>query len=69
MIAITTAEFRHADANFDGFCLTCEEFTRSQCEPDAERYPCPECDGLTVYGAIQALLIGAIEIKGAESDA
>lgn len=54
----------YSDAMDDylGWCTTCEEFTRGQTEPDAEDYDCPKCEGNTVMGAAQALLLGEIDL-------
>ena len=64
MKEITEAELRQADNDSQGWCTSCEEFTRDCTEPDAEDYDCPKCEQNTVVGAQQALLMGAIDIKG-----
>lgn len=55
--------FQTACDNYRGFCTKCQKFTRSETEPDAERYPCPKCKGQTVIGAEQALLCGELDIR------
>jgi predicted RNA-binding Zn-ribbon protein involved in translation (DUF1610 family) len=37
-----------------GFCFTCGEET-DNCEPDAEKYECPNCDENNVYGILHAI--------------
>lgn len=60
---ISANSFRDHVTNKDGYCTTCEEFTREgDTEGDAEDYPCPTCGGDTCLGAELALLIGEIEI-------
>ena len=61
---ITQAEYEDATGNYLGWCTVCEEFTREHTEPDAEGYDCPKCEGLTVVGAEDALLTGAITFDG-----
>lgn len=56
------ADYQYATDNYEGWCLNCQSFTRDACEPDARKYPCPECDLRTVYGAEEALMMGAIEL-------
>ena len=38
------------------FCLACGE-DASECEPDAERYPCEACGVRAVYGAEQVMIM------------
>jgi hypothetical protein len=55
-------EYIEHSESYDGFCTRCKEFTaEGGVEPDAVGYECPECGGLTVIGAEQALLMGLIE--------
>ena len=37
-------------------------FTTSECEPDAEDYTCDSCEGNTVVGAENALIMGLIDL-------
>lgn len=53
---ITEAEYQDARDNYEGFCTVCNAFTRLETEPDADEYDCPECEGLTVVGAENALV-------------
>ena len=67
MKKITMAEFRKADNDSQGWCTSCEDFTRDCTEPDAEEYDCPICDENTVAGAQQAIVLGFLDIKGSPS--
>jgi hypothetical protein len=58
MKRIEKSEFEEARDLFMGWCTTCEAFTREQTEPDAEGYDCPVCEGNTVIGAEDALMMG-----------
>lgn len=61
MPVVTASAFREACANSDGWCSCCEEFTRDGgVEPDATGYCCPKCEGCTVMGAEQAVVVGAV---------
>ena len=44
-----------------GLCLNCGG-ERECCEPDARKYPCPDCQELTVYGAEELLVRGRITL-------
>lgn len=57
----TIEEYEDAQLKKMGWCVVCQGFTRSQTEPNAERYDCPKCNRPhTVFGAEQALLLGLI---------
>ena len=56
MPEITVTEYRDAARNDEGWCIECKEFTREMCEPDAENYDCPVCEGRTVMGAELAMV-------------
>jgi hypothetical protein len=60
---ISTDRYIEATEGYEGWCTTCEEFTRESTEPDAEEYDCPACGEDTVMGAEQALLVGAFDIS------
>jgi Zn finger protein HypA/HybF involved in hydrogenase expression len=62
MKKITQKRFETAMEKYEGWCTTCCRFTRNQTEPDAEEYDCWKCNGKTVMGAEQALLLGEIEL-------
>ena len=62
MPKFTLEEIRQADNDHEGFCTDCELFTRDGCEPDAEFYDCPECGQDLVFGAMQAVICGHIDI-------
>ena len=59
---ITESEYHQANNDMQGFCTNCKEFTRGMCEPDAEKYECPECEKNTVYGTEDSLILGFITI-------
>ena len=63
MKTITTAEYHEYEESFIGYCTNCDDFTGESCEPDAERYLCPECEERKVYGMMNAVLMGLIDIK------
>lgn len=59
MSTYTIEEYQQHVDNYDGFCRVCCGFTRDgSTEPDAENYECPVCDGMTVCGAENALILG-----------
>ena len=60
---IQECDYLEACEAYQGFCTTCESFTRECTEPDAEGYDCPECCEHTVMGAEQALLLDLLEIE------
>ncbi len=41
----------------DGFCLACGEIAGGV-EPDAQKYKCPNCGELKVYGGEQLVAMG-----------
>lgn len=50
--------------SYAGYCTACDDITSdSGVEPDAEGYKCPVCDGMTVMGVEQALLVGKLTIE------
>lgn len=44
-----------------GLCRYCGA-ERESCEPDAQRYPCPDCKRDGVYGVEELLARGEVEI-------
>jgi hypothetical protein len=58
---MTEDDFRDMCDEDQGYCTTCEDFTRDGVEPDAEEYECEQCGELSVMGAEQALIMGLIE--------
>ncbi len=42
---------------YDGFCITCGEWTSGGCEPDAREYRCDSCGRRTVYGAEELIFL------------
>jgi hypothetical protein len=59
---VSEVDYADATENYLGYCTECCEFTTSECEPDAEDYTCDSCEGNTVVGAENALIMGLIEI-------
>lgn len=55
--------FLQASEEYEGFCTTCGDFTRGECEPDGREYECPDCGERTVYGAEEAMMMGLLEIS------
>ena len=65
---ITKEDYDWACEDYSGWCKECQKFTADSCEPDAEAYECPVCEGKTVYGAELALIMGLFEIDFSEDD-
>lgn len=64
-ITMTEVDYEDAvDSNL-GLCTNCREWTHDSAEPDAVEYKCPKCEGLTVFGAEEALVMGLIEFSDA----
>lgn len=63
MKKIKLSEREYHDSNNDslGYCTECGA-TRECCEPDAENYPCDECEADAVFGTEQLLVMGLIDI-------
>ena len=60
---MTEAEWREAADNYQGFCLSCRDWTRECTEPDVDEhdnYHCPVCHG-TVIGADTVLYTDSID--------
>lgn len=62
MSIISEARYLEAEDSYEGWCTSCEDFTRDMTEPDAEGYDCPCCHGMTVVGTMNALLMGLFDI-------
>ena len=61
LVSYESSIFKEYCENHGGFCTACRSFTRHGCEPDAVGYECPQCKGLTVLGAVTAMVTGHIE--------
>ena len=59
---VSEVDYNEATENYLGWCSDCGSFTTSEVEPDAEDYTCDSCEGNTVVGAENALIMGLIEI-------
>lgn len=57
-----TAEYSERLEASEGYCTACKKWTAEGVEPDAEGYKCPECDGMTVMGAENALCHGDVDV-------
>ena len=68
MRTISMEEFYDATETSLGWCTECECFTHETCEPDAEKYKCPDCEQKTCYGAEQANLMGLFILADEEGD-
>lgn len=61
--SLSTAEYSEHEENLDGFCISCNDFTRDgNTEADADGYECPECDADTCVGVMIALEMDLLEI-------
>jgi Zn finger protein HypA/HybF involved in hydrogenase expression len=58
-MAVSMDEIEEAIEEYRGWCTVCQDFTSDGVEPDAEKYECEECGQRTVYGAENAVLMGA----------
>jgi hypothetical protein len=65
-IEISEDEYEYHTEAYDGVCLGCGAWTSGGVEPDARKYKCDACQAMRVYGCEEALLMGRIEIIGAE---
>ena len=56
-----TFEWVEANArDYIGWCLACGA-ERKNCEPDARKYQCDECDTFNVYGAEELVIMGMVK--------
>jgi len=55
--ATTERELMDHAEEYDGFCITCGEWTSGGCEPDARQYHCEACGCKTVYGAEEVVFL------------
>jgi Zn finger protein HypA/HybF involved in hydrogenase expression len=61
--SISEEEYSEARGSYQGWCTTCQEFTRGMTEPDAQDYECPDCGLNCVIGAEVALITEAFQIE------
>jgi Zn finger protein HypA/HybF involved in hydrogenase expression len=59
----TLKEIQEAADENQGWCTNCEEWTHDNCEPDARKYECPECEHNTVYGAEELIVMGLVDLS------
>lgn len=60
---ITQGEYYDRAEQRQGYCRTCEAFTREDVHLQAARLRCPECEERTVVGVEYALERGDLEIE------
>ena len=58
-MAVPIEDIEEAIDTNQGWCTNCREFTNYGVEPDARRYECEECGENAVYGAEEAVMMGA----------
>lgn len=58
---MTQEEYEDATEGYEGRCLACGA-VHGECEPDARRYPCDECEAEQVYGVEELLMMGRVLI-------
>lgn len=63
---MTMREYRQHMNDHDGWCTSCEDWTRGECEPDAREYDCPDCGMNTVYGAEELSIMELVTIVDEE---
>lgn len=62
MISLSMEEYQELSEENCGVCTNCGEY--SYCtEPDAREYLCESCEENTVYGLMEALFMGEINIE------
>ena len=68
MINLTEEAYEEHCESYDGYCTKCDQITRfGETEPDAQHYPCPECETNSVVGIEMALIQGDIEFSEDDS--
>lgn len=56
------------DENY-GFCRYCNNVVFDvSIEPDARYYDCPDCEGKTMFGIEEAMMMGLFEICGDDEE-
>lgn len=61
-VKISEEQFQQYESDYVGFCTECQSFNTGGVEPDAQNYPCEECDTNSVQGTLEVLLDGLVEI-------
>lgn len=61
-LTMSEGEYRSAEDSFNGFCLSCGTEILGGVEGDARNYECEFCDEHEVFGMLELLLMGIIEI-------
>ncbi len=60
---MTVEEYLEHCESDDGYCTHCGAIRYGMTEPDAEDYPCEECETNSVVGFETAALCGYVEIE------
>lgn len=66
--SVSMADFDPLGNEDNGICLACGAVRYGNTEPDAEKYPCDDCEQNEVYGMQQALIMGRITIDEYEGE-
>ena len=61
-ISISEEEYKIHEEDYDGICIKCGEWKFGGCEPDARNYKCDECGNMSVFGTMEAMISGFIDI-------
>jgi len=60
---LTIEEYKQHENDYDGYCPKCNDIGRyGGTEGDAENYKCEICGENTVFGMMNCLVMGLIEI-------
>ncbi len=65
-LVLSIEDYKEHRNAYDGFCEKCHTITRyGMTEPDAENYPCEECEctGNHAMGIENAMICGLIEVE------
>lgn len=62
MNKFTEQEYHEHCDDYNGICMNCHAIRYGDTEPDAENYPCEDCEQDTVFGFEQALIMEIIEV-------
>lgn len=65
---VSFEDYEDATENYLGWCPVCQEFTTSECEPDAHDRECEQCNEHRVVGAEDALMMGLFDVDEENED-
>lgn len=60
---MSESEYKDHQDSYNGFCTKCGEVAWGSTEPDARGYECESCGANKVYGMLELLVGGQIEIE------